>query len=98
MQNVYILGTGLAKFGKREDIWLEELGREAAEEALADVPLPRTQIELAFCGHAFGGRVVGQRILAQMGLSGIPTMNVENACSSGASAFHLAYQAVAHGE
>ena len=98
MQNVYVLGTGLAKFGKREDLWLEELGREAGEAALADCGLPRTQIDLAFCGHAFGGRVVGQRILAQLGLSGIPTINVENACTTGATAFHLAYQAVAHGD
>lgn len=98
MQNVYVLGTGLAKFGKREDLWLEELGREAGEAALADSGLPRTQIDLAFCGHAFGGRVVGQRILAQLGLSGIPTINVENACTTGATAFHLAYQAVAHGD
>jgi acetyl-CoA acetyltransferase len=98
VQNVYVLGTGLAKFGKRDDLWFEELGREAAEAALADSSIQRTQIELAYCGHAFGGRVAGQRILAQLGLSGIPTINVENACTSGATAFHLAYQAIAHGE
>jgi benzoylsuccinyl-CoA thiolase BbsB subunit len=98
MQHVYVLGTGLAKFGKRDDLWLEELGREAAEAAFVDCGLPRTQIDLAYCGHAFGGRVVGQRILAQLGLSGIPTINVENACTTGATAFHLAYQAIAHGE
>ena len=98
MQNVYILGTGLAKFGKRDDSWLEELGREAGEAALADSSLPRTQIDMAFCGHAFGGRVVGQRVLAQIGLSGIPTINVENACTTGATAFHLAYQAIAYGD
>ena len=73
-------------------------GRFGLLRVLLRTPQPRTQIDLAFCGHAFGGRVVGQRILAQMGLSGIPTMNVENACTSGASAFHLAYQAVAHGD
>ncbi|MBI5033031.1 MAG: thiolase family protein [Chloroflexi bacterium] len=98
MQNVYVLGTGLAKFGKRDDVWLEELGREAGEAALIDSCLARTQIDMAFCGHAFGGRVVGQRLLAQLGLSGIPTINVENACTTGATAFHLAYQAVAHGD
>lgn len=98
MQNVYVLGTGLAKFGKREDVWLEELGREAGEAALVDSCLPRTQIDMAYCGHAFGGRVVGQRVLAQLGVSGIPTINVENACTTGATAFHLAYQAVAHGD
>lgn len=98
MEPVYILGTGMAKFGKREDLWLEELGREAGEAALADGGLPRTTIDLAFCGHAFGGRVVGQRVLAQLGLTGIPTINVENACTTGATAFHLACQAVAHGE
>lgn len=98
MQDVYVLGTGLAKFGKREDLWLEELGREAVEQALTDCNLERTKIDLAFCGHAFGGRVVGQRVLAQLGLSGIPTVNVENACTTGATAFHLAYQAVMHGD
>lgn len=96
--SVYVLGTGLAKFGKREDVWLEELGREACEAALADCSLERNQIDMAYCGNAFGGRVAGQRILAQLGLSGIPTINVENACTSGATAFHLAYKAVAYGE
>jgi benzoylsuccinyl-CoA thiolase BbsB subunit len=97
-RSVFVLGTGLAKFGKREEVWLEELGREAVEAALADCGLKRTRIEQAFCGHSFGGRVVGQRVLAQVGLSGIPTVNVENACTTGATAFHLAWLAVAHGE
>jgi acetyl-CoA acetyltransferase len=98
VQDVYVLGTGLAKFGKRENLWLEELGREAGEAAFSDCNLARTGIGSAFCGHAFGGRVVGQRVLAQLGMSGIPTINVENACTTGATAFHLAFQAVAHGE
>lgn len=98
MEPAYILGTGLAKFGKRDDIWLEELGREAGEAALADCGLPRATIDRAFCGSAFGGRVVGQRVLAQLGISGVPTINVENACTTGATAFHLACQTVAHGE
>lgn len=98
MRQVFVLGVGMCAFGKRADRWVEELGAEAAEAAVADGGLDRRSIQAAFCGHAFAGRVAGQRVLAQIGISGIPTINVENACTSGATALHLAWKAVASEE
>jgi len=96
--DVFVLGVGICAFGKRADRWVEELGAEAVEAAVADSGIDRRRIEAAFCGHAFAGRVAGQRVLALAGISGIPTINVENACTSGATALHLACKAVASGE
>ena len=42
--------------------------------------------------------MVGQRILQQIGQTGIPVMNVANACATGSSAFREAWLHVASGE
>jgi acetyl-CoA acetyltransferase len=39
--------------------------------------------------------MAGNKVLARVGLTGIPIMNVENACASGGSALRAAYQAIA---
>ena len=41
--------------------------------------------------------MAGNKVLARVGLTGIPIVNVENACASGGSALREAYQAVAGG-
>ena len=46
---------------------------------------------------ALGGMMSGQRVLKQLGITGLPITNVENACSSSSSAFRQAYIAVAAG-
>jgi benzoylsuccinyl-CoA thiolase BbsB subunit len=42
--------------------------------------------------------LTGQRIVKEVGIGRIPTFNVENACSSGATALHLAWKSVCSGE
>ena len=66
-------------------------------EAVRDCGIDRKQIEAAFCGSAFSGRLVGQRVLRPLGMLGIPVVNCENACSSGGSALLEAFHAVKHG-
>ncbi len=41
--------------------------------------------------------MIGQRILQQIGQTGIPVINVSNACATGSTAFREAYMAVASG-
>ena len=54
-----------------------------------------SDIQAAFCGSVYQGTGSGHQAIKEVGLTGIPIVNVENACSSGSSAFRLAYQMVA---
>jgi acetyl-CoA acetyltransferase len=53
---------------------------------------------VAYFGHVYyHGMSVGETALGELGLTGIPIINVENACSSGSTAFWQAYWSVASG-
>ncbi|MEE9299119.1 MAG: thiolase family protein [Acidimicrobiia bacterium] len=98
MTGVHVLGVGMTQFGKHPDKDAADLGAAALQEAVADAGIDPRLIEAAYCGHVFQGMVTGQRILAQVGLAGIPLSNVENACSSGATAIREASLAIRAGE
>ncbi len=98
MTGVYVLGVGMTRFGKHPDKDAADLGSAAFQEAVTDAGIEPRQIEAAYCGHVFQGMVTGQRILAQVGLAGLPLSNVENACSSGATAIREASLAIRAGE
>ena len=73
------------------------MGANAARSALADARVPYERIEQAYVGFVFGDSCAGQRALYQVGLSGIPIINVNNNCSTGSTALFLARQAVESG-
>ncbi|HYM90719.1 MAG TPA: thiolase family protein [bacterium] len=98
MSRVWIVGVGMTKFGKHPDRTAADLGAEATLEAIKDANIDPRRIEGAYCGHVFQGMVTGQRVLAQTGLAGIPLVNVEDACSSGAVAIREAALAILAGE
>jgi acetyl-CoA acetyltransferase len=97
MEKVAIVGAGIVRFGKFPQKRLEELGVAACLEALRDAQVPAQDIEAAYCGTARGGITAGQRVFAEIGITGRPVLNVENACASGSSAFRQAYLVVAAG-
>ena len=97
MREVYVLGVGLHPFGRFGDKDVIEMGREAVINALNDAGLSWQQVGAAFCGTVFAGPMAGNKVLARVGLTGIPIMNVENACASGGSALRAASQAIAGG-
>jgi acetyl-CoA acetyltransferase len=92
-----ILGVGMSQFGKQPSRTIEEIGRDAVSHALRDSGIDRTDIDEAFCGSTYGGSMIGQRVLRDMGITGLPITNVENACSSGAAALREACAAIAQG-
>lgn len=98
MTDVHVLGVGMTRFGKHPDADAADLGAEALRGAVADAGIDPRAIEAVYCGHVFQGMVTGQRILAQVGLAGLPLSNVENACSSGATAIREASLAIRAGE
>lgn len=95
---VFVIGAGMTQFGKQPERSPDDLGREAVWAALQDAGIDPRKIEAAYCGHVFQGMAVGQRVMAQVGLAGIPVTNVENVCSSGATAIHQAMLAIRAGE
>jgi acetyl-CoA acyltransferase len=98
MSNVYVLGTGMIKFGRYPEKTVPELGGEAAVLAMKDAGLGIKDIEFFACGNLFqASMMVGQRIMQQIGQTGIPVVNVSNACATGSTAFREAYMAIASG-
>jgi acetyl-CoA acyltransferase len=96
---VFVAGVGMLKFGRHPDKDVPELGGEAALLALDDAGLDIRDVEFMAAGCLFqANAMVGQRILQQIGQTGIPVMNVANACATGSSAFREAWLHVASGE
>lgn len=95
MREVKIAGIGLSKWGIRSDQEAYDIGSEAIFKTLNDADMEWKDIQAAFCGSVYQGTGVGHQAINEVGLTGIPIVNVENACSSGGSAFRLAYQMVA---
>ncbi|RJQ75224.1 MAG: thiolase family protein [Desulfobacteraceae bacterium] len=103
-REVVIAGVGLTRFnsydGQKDDRPYKEyydLGSEAILDALENAGMAWTDIEAAFCGSVYCGTASGHQTIEKVGMTGIPIVNVENACSSGSSAFRLAYQMIAAG-
>lgn len=88
----------MTPFGKFIDQSAEALAQRAVLAALKDADMGRGTIEAAYVGSVFQGSLIGQRVLKDLGMTGIPIYNVENACSSGATALSQACLAVAVGQ
>jgi acetyl-CoA acetyltransferase len=90
-------------FAKQPGRTLKDLTSEAVGAALADASLGAAGVQACWFGNAVAGSITGQEMvraqvtLTPLGLGGRPMFNVENACASASSAFHLAWQAVAAG-
>lgn len=98
MRDVMVLGVGVHPFGRFDGESFEDIGQEAVKAALKDAgDMPWAKVEAAFCGTMHGGTGAGHRVLARVGMSGIPIINMETGCASGSSAFISAYRAVAMG-
>lgn len=95
MREVFIAGIGLTKWGVYEDQECYDFGSEAMFKALADAEMAWANVQAAFCGSVYQGTASGHQAVKEIGQTGIPVVNVENACSSGGSALRLAYLMVA---
>jgi len=94
----HVAGVGMIPFGKpgATDPY-DTMGAAAARLALADAGLGYADIEQAVVGYVYGDSTSGQRALYQVGMTGIPIINVNNNCSTGSTALFLARQAVESG-
>ncbi|WP_454676970.1 lipid-transfer protein [Achromobacter marplatensis] len=93
--HVLVAGIGMTPFCKpaQSPSYLD-LGQAAVRDALHDAGLAYDAIEQAYAGYVYGDSTAGQRVLYQVGMSGIPVFNVNNNCATGSTALYLARQAI----
>jgi acetyl-CoA acetyltransferase len=95
-RDVCVIGVGMTRFERCEREF-DDLVREAVGDALGMAGVEADHLEQAFAGYVNGMSTLGQRALYSMGIGGLPVFNVHNYCSTGSSALHLGYQAIASG-
>ena len=97
---VYVVGVGMTKFekpGSREGWDYPDMARESGTKALTDAGVDYREIQQGFVGYVAGDSTCGQRALYELGMTGIPIVNVNNNCSTGSTALFLAAQAIRGG-
>src|SRR5512145_3093863 len=99
MSDVYVVGVDMTKFVKAgQGPAVDVLGAQAALMALDDCGLKIQDMQALYCGNlGQASGMVGQRILQQIGQTGIPVVNCANACATGATAFREAWMAIKAG-
>jgi acetyl-CoA acetyltransferase len=103
MRTVHVAGVGMTAFGRHPDSDVYELIEQAVQRALLDAGAALEQVQWAAYGTVTHGWLHGQICvpgpiaMRRLGLQRIPVFTVENACASGSSAFHLAWQALQAG-
>ena len=95
MSDAYVVGVDMVKFGRFPEKTVPQLGAEAALLALDDCGLRVQDMQALYCGNlGQASGMVGQRVLQEIGQTGIPVVNVSNACATGATAFREAWASV----
>jgi len=97
-QDVHVVGVGMIPFTKPgANLPYPQMAAQALNAALADAGIGYEQVQQAYVGYVYGDSTAGQRALYEVGMTGIPVVNVNNNCSTGSTALFLARQAVASG-
>lgn len=95
---MYVVGVGVTNFIKPyTGTDYPDIGMDAVKQALKDSGISYDKIQQAVCGYVYGDSTSGQRVLYQVGMTGIPITNVNNHGSTGGSALFLAHQIVQGG-
>ncbi|MFD5096169.1 lipid-transfer protein [Amycolatopsis thailandensis] len=97
---VYVVGVGMTKFekpGRREDWDYPQMAKESGTKALADAGISFDEVKQAYVGYVYGESTAGQRAVYELGMTGIPVVNVNNNCSTGSTALYLAAEAIRGG-
>jgi acetyl-CoA acetyltransferase len=94
----YVAGVDMVKFckpGTQEPYRV--MASKAINGALKDAGIEYAEVQQAFGAYIYGDSTCAQHALYDVGMTGIPVVNVNNNCSSGSTALFLARQAVQSG-
>jgi acetyl-CoA acetyltransferase len=93
----------MTRFGKYLDKSLKDLGRVACWDAMKNAGMNPLEIQAGYMGNAAGGAltsqtmVLAQVVFREVGVVGVPMMNIENACASGSTALFQAWRDIQAG-
>lgn len=95
---VLVAGVGMVPFAKPgASEPYNVMGAKAVRQALADAGLEFGHVQQAYAGYVYGDSTCGQKTLYEVGMTGIPVVNVNNNCSTGSTALFLARQSIESG-
>ena len=98
MRDVAMVGAGMIKFGRFPEKSVQELAAQACLLASKDAGITMKDVEILVSGNLYqSNAMIGQRIMKEIGQTGIPVINVANACATGSTAYREAYMSVASG-
>lgn len=93
-----VSGVGMVKFTKPgESDSYHLMAAQAVRAALKDAGVSYEMIGQVYAGYVYGDSTAGQRAIYEVGMTGVPVVNVNNNCSTGSTALWLARQAVESG-
>lgn len=95
---VIVAGVGMIPFVKPSAAEpYDVMGSKAIRLALQDAGMGYQSIQQVYAGYVYGDSTCGQRVVYNVGMTGVPVVNVNNNCSTGSTALFLARQAIAGG-
>lgn len=103
VEDVVVAGVGMHPFGRFPDRGLKDLARVAALRALSDAGITTKDVQAVYASNALAGlltgqeQIRGQSVLREIGIEGVPVVNVENACAGASTAFRQACQDIISG-
>ncbi len=103
MDDVYIIGVGMFRFGKYAERTIKDMAAEALQLVLADAGATAADIGAAWFSNSFWGintgqhSIRGQVALAPLGIQNVPIQNVENACAGASSAVNGCWMGIKSG-
>jgi len=98
-EKVLVAGVGMIPFSKPgASPSYTAMGADAVRRALADAGIGYAQVQETYAGYVYGDSTSGQTALYEVGMTGIPIVNVNNNCSTGSTALYLARKAIASGD
>lgn len=93
----------MVRFGKYLDKTPKDLGRTVCWEAIRNAGINPREIDAGYMGNAAGGAltsqtmVLGQVVFREVGITGVPILNLENACASGSAGIFQAWRDIRAG-
>ena len=102
MRDVHIIGTGIHPWGGFSEQVFADFATVAVDGALKDADIEWKKIQAIMAGiFIYGGNaghLSGQYLESIFGETGVPVVNVYNACATGSAALRMAVNSVAAGE
>jgi acetyl-CoA acetyltransferase len=100
--DVAIVGIGIHPFGRHDGVSDLEMGVYAARQALRDAGTDWSDVQFAYGGSLGqslpGGGASADTMVGQLGLTGVPFVNVSNGCATAGSALAMACSTIESGQ